>query len=282
MNLRHLSPTHVLALLLAACCASPAQAQVSTFFRFNDMDLRDPHVHLSVPIFGCRDATDIPVLGQWAFNDELQTAIQTDADSNGLLDLSLLIELMPMDQSLASNPMQFGSADCSAPLASTICFSRMRVLGLEGAASLSTAGTCLSPVVGTARPYTPAIVETTAPCFVSSAGTVVLDVGGLPVPLEDAQVAATFVGNPANHTINGLLRGFISETVADATLIPDDIPLVGGQPLSLVLPGGTGNCAVHSDKDVRNGVSGWWFYFNFQAPRVTGTGSLPMLNDGFE
>jgi hypothetical protein len=61
--------------------------------------------------------------------------------------------------------------------------------------------------------------------------------------------------------------GFISETDANNTMIPNSFPLVGGMPLSALLPGGSNNCAAHNDKDVNNGVMGWWFYLNFPAAR---------------
>jgi hypothetical protein len=47
--------------------------------------------------------------------------------------------------------------------------------------------------------------------------------------------------------------------------------VIGGKALSEVLPGGdppgagNENCSATSDKDVHDGVSGWWFYFNFTA-----------------
>ena len=90
-------------------------------------------------------------------------------------------------------------------------------------------------------------------------------------------VRATFVGLPAQGLVNGLLRGFISETDADNTIMPASLPLVGGQPLSALLAGGTNNCAPHSDIDINQGVSGWWFYLNFSAVRLS-----PMFSDGFE
>jgi hypothetical protein len=65
-----------------------------------------------------------------------------------------------------------------------------------------------------------------------------------------------------------LLVGFISQADADATILPDSLPLVNGQRLSSLLAGGTGACPNYSDKDVDNAVVGWWFYLNFTAPKV--------------
>ena len=267
-------------LALASLLPANVAAQAATGFRFNDMDLREPHVFMNL-IF-CRDITDTP-LGGFSVNNELQTAIQTDGDMplDGQLDLSLLIAMTPLDQSLATNRMQFGGANCTSPLASTTCW--VTAPQLDGTATLRTTGDCLAPMDGTPRPYVPRITNTASPCFVSPTGTLLLDVGGLSVPLEDAQLAATFVLNPANNLVNGLLRGFLRETVADTTPIPEDFPLVAGQMLSSVLPGGTGACAAHNDKDMHHGVPGWWFYFNFTAPRVTIVMPLStLLMDGFE
>ena len=73
-------------------------------------------------------------------------------------------------------------------------------------------------------------------------------------------------------SIGDLLIGFISETDANATIIPTSFPLVGGQPLSKLLAGGSGACPGYSDKDTDNGVVGWWFYLNFPAAKVPWTG----------
>jgi hypothetical protein len=117
-------------------------------------------------------------------------------------------------------------------------------------------------------------VSTPASCFASANTTVSLNLGGVPVALSDARIAATYSGNPATTLVNGLLMGFISESTANTTILPSNLPLVGGQPLSLLLPGGRPpggepNCASFSDIDTHNGVRGWWFYLNFPARRVT-------------
>ena len=67
------------------------------------------------------------------------------------------------------------------------------------------------------------------------------------------------------------MRGFISETDANNTILPASFPLVGGRPLSSLLPGGTGNCASYDDRDLQGGVFGWWFYLNFPAAAVAYT-----------
>ncbi len=248
-----------------------------TLFRFDDLDLRDPHVFVN--FIGCRDVTDTLLVG-FSVNGELQTNIQTDGDGDGNLDLSYVVEFLPLDQSLPTNLMDSGTAQCRAPIATTVC-SPIVQSAIAGDATLSSVAGCLAPLPGTTRPYAPAIGSTSGPCFASPPGTMTLDLGGIPLTLRDAQIAATFVGNPAGNLVNGLLRGFISEADANATIVPASFPLVGGQALSALLPGGSGNCASFNDKDVNGGVMGWWFYLNFTAPRVVD----PFANgfaDGFE
>jgi len=263
------------ALLVAA---SVAQGQNAAAFRFGDLDLRDPHVF--VDVLGCRDVTDTALLG-FSVNGALQARIQTDTDADGLLDLSYVVEFLPLDTAQPTNLIDFGTADCSAPLSNTAC-TEVLVSALAGDAMLASSATCAAPLPGTTRPYAPAIASANAPCFVSPVGSVSLDLGGIPVTLQQATLAATFVGAPPASLGNGLLRGFISEADANAIILPGSLPLIGGRPLSAVLPGGTGNCAAHSDKDVVSGVTGWWFYLNFPATRVPRSDTVAVFADGFE
>jgi hypothetical protein len=273
--------------LLASMLSPPALAQTDVF-RIDDMDLRDPHVFVN--LLGCRDVTDTALVG-FSVNDRLQASIQTDADMppDGLLDLSTLIEFLPLDQSLNTNLMDSGSADCTAPIATTTCVGPIVPSGIAGDAALLSAGLCLAPIAGTVRPYTTEITNSAAPCFGSPIGTLTLDLGGIPVTLNDAQIAAGFVDTPASALVNGLIKGFVTEADADAALLPGTLPLIGGQPLSSVLPGGdppgpnNTNCAAHSDVDIRNGVRGWWFYLNFTAMRVSVIDPFAAgFGDGFE
>ncbi len=257
---------------IVAC--SPATAQQAAAFRFSDLDLRDPH--LFVQVVGCNDVTN-PTLLPFSVNGELQTRIQTDADGDGRLDLSYVVEFLPLDRALPTSLMDFGGAECSAPLAGTAC-TQVLASAVAGDAATGAGTTCLAPLPGTVRPYNPAVAVPTTPCFASPAGTLTLDLGGIPITLREVALSASFVGDPGDALSNGLLRGFISEADADATILPAGLPLVGGRPLSSLLPGGTGNCAAFSDKDMLDGASGWWFYFNFPASRV------PLLDpfaDGF-
>lgn len=239
-------------------------------FRFSDVDLRDPHVFVSVPLLGCRDVTDTQILG-FAVNNEIQQSVQTDGDDpDTFLDLSPTIVFRSFTQVPGAQAAELHFANCTSPVAGTTCSPGAQA-PIPATVTNQNTGNCLTSIPGTIRPYSPAIASTNGPCGVSSPPTTVtLTLAGIPITLRDATVAATYVGNPATSTVTGLLRGFISETDANATTLPADLPLVGGRPLSSILPGGTGNCraANLSDKDTNNGVVGWWFYLNFPTTSV--------------
>ena len=242
-----------------------------TAFRLFDLDLRDPHVF--VDFLGCRDVTDTALAG-FSVNGQIQTAIQTDGtDSDLALDLSIVALFRPLTQAPgASTPLQIHFPTCTAPVGATVCSRTPAVSpAIPSTATNSATGPCGSPMAGTlgSPAYTPSIVSPAGPCYQSGGVTVTVQLAGIPVTLRDARIAATYVGNPASTTVNGLLLGFISETDANATTLPSTIPLVGGQPLSSLLPGGMGNCSPRDDRDMNGGIRGWWFYLNFVAPRVT-------------
>ncbi|MEM7351883.1 MAG: hypothetical protein AAF657_13880 [Acidobacteriota bacterium] len=243
-----------------------------TVFRISDLDLRDPHVFapVDVGIVICVDFTDDPLpVVDFAFNGSLEEQITTDGDGDGFLDLSSLLVFRPFFVNAAmSERVDFDDGQCTAPLASTICGPDPATTQLETIYSNLMAGTCLETVAGTTSSYDPAVTEPDAPCFSTVAETFTFQLGELEIELEDLQLAGTFVGLPVTGFTSGLLRGFLSEAAADAILLPDELPLVGGQPLSILLPGGSGACSDDDDRDLHNGVLGWWFYFNFEAEKV--------------
>ncbi|HVV83099.1 MAG TPA: DUF4215 domain-containing protein, partial [Kofleriaceae bacterium] len=256
-----------------ACTLQP------TAFRMSDLDLRDPHVFV-VPLVGCADVTDQPV-GGFAVNPQIQMNIQGDADGDGVLDLSPTLVFRPLAQSGAGQMLEFHFARCTTPFANPSCGPGTQLPVLTQSTNMP-AGTCLSTVASTVHTmptvYNPAITTPSGPCFVTSPVSLTITLSGVQVPLHDARIAATYSGNPAQTILNGLLMGFISEADANTTILPATLPLIGGKPLSILLPGGDPpgadqNCASFSDKDTNAGVVGWWFYLNFAAPRVTWTGN---------
>ena len=211
----------------------------------------------------------VPLNLAQSVNAQFQAQVQTDADMNGLLDLSPTLVFRPLNQgATATTPLQIYFADCTAPMATTSC-KPGAVAPIAVTATNQSMGQCLAAITGTTHPYTPAIVSPSAPCFVSSPATVNVTIAGISLPLHDARIAATYGGTPATSLVNGLLVGFVTQADADTVILPASISIVGGHPLSYALPGGTGNCATFSDKDTDNGVAGWWFYLNFPAAKVT-------------
>ena len=265
-----------LAMGINAAGAAHAGEPENVRFQLTDLNLRDPHVYTE--FLGCRDITDA-LLFDFSINAMLQAGIEADGDDDGYLDQSYVIEFSPLDQSAPTNPMAFGHAMCTAPLGASICTA---LVSAELApAALDLEPTCLEPLAGTVRPYSPVVVASPSPCFVSSEGTLTLDLAGIPLTLVDAQISATFADAPATSLTNGLIRGFISETQADNTIVPVSIAVIGGQPLSALLPGGDGNCAAASDKDLNGDEVGWWLYFNFPAQRLEAPPDH-FFADGFE
>jgi hypothetical protein len=240
-------------------------------FRVSDLDLRDPHVFVDAGIFGCIDFTDdpIPVIN-FSFNQSLQDQISGDADGDDFLDLTSLLLFRPLNRQAAGERVDFDDGLCLAPIEDTVCAPDPMAPPLETTYDGMLSGTCLDAVPGTTSGYTPGIDTPDTLCFVTVAETVAFQLGDLTVDLEDVQFAGNFVGTPlVDNLTSGLIRGFLSETAADTLLLPPDLPIVGGEPLSLLLPGGTGNCAAGDDRDVNDSVVGWWFYFNYTADRVT-------------
>lgn len=254
------------------CDATCQSEAVATAFRMSDLDLMDPHIYIQ--LFGCRDITNgnVPFNASPPINALIENAVTLDEDGDGLLDLSFLVIFRPLDQADgATGGLSIAEADCTEPMSSTTCVvDPAQHFVQSGSYTTDTGANCLEPFPSTTRPYTPAVDASVPPCFVSTNINLTIDIGGILIPLTDVQVGATYVGSPATGLTNGLLRGFIAEADADAIALPGDLPLIGGDPLSSVLPGGTGNCAAHDDRDIGpDGVTmGWWFYLNFPADAV--------------
>lgn len=245
-------------------------------FRVTDLDLRDPHVFTSIPgfpAFGCLDFTDngFPLGLAPSLNAQIATAISTDDNGDGLLDLSRLFGFRPLAEEAVGGRIDDGDGACLPPATTTSCDWRKPPVPVTVAYDGLTAGTCLAPVAGTTSGYSPAVPSTPAPCFVTAPRTVTIDFAGVPVALLDTQSAAQFLlaaPLPILFVMSGLERGFLTETAADAILIPADIPVIGGRPLSSLLRGGTGSCASGDDRDSHLGQSGWWFYFAFDGAKI--------------
>ena len=238
--------------------------------RFSDSDLRDPHIFVDTGFpLGCRDITDEGVAGVVpSFNEELEASMTGDEDEDGDLDSSTLLIFRPFINDISNGPVVLTGADCTAPMESTQCRrspdadpSYLRYDALPS-------GPCLEVIPGTTSAYTPAITEPGPACFSTRATVIIVEMNGTPVPLHDARIGSRETDGDIDHTEAGILMGFLYESDADTILLPEDTPLVGGQPLSSVLPGGRNCCASGDDRDTLDGIRGWWMYFNWVGDRV--------------
>lgn len=256
-----------LVVLAAALAAPAAGAGTPTDFiavdgferlevmRIDSLELRDPHLFAGAS-FLCADITG-------ALNASI--ADQLQAETEGVLDYSALLLFRDLRTDGRAGLGALGTGQCTAPAASTQCQAGgVPVLPLPYAGK--PVGTCLAPVPGSVRPYSPAVTDATGPCFASAPVTLELAVGGLTLPLLDPRIGGSRRASPTPGIGNGLLYGFLTETAADAIQV--ELEQFGSVPLSSLLPGGGGNCASHSDKDLHNGEPGWWFHFNYAASQV--------------
>jgi hypothetical protein len=244
-------------------------------YRTTELELRDPHLFVDLPIFGCFDFTDndLPLNLGPSFNSQLATAIEEDGDGDGNLDLSLMILGRPMSPAASNFRLDTASGLCpAAPSPLPFCDRDPASVPQTQVYSAQASGTCLTTVAGTTSGYSPAPAAPTAPCYVTVARSLQFEAAGVELPLLAVQSAATLVGNPTNNLVPGLLRGFLSEEAADSILLPADLPVVGGQPFSILLPGGKNNCAGHDARDTFESQSGWWFYFDTAAVHILWTG----------
>ncbi len=244
--------------------------------RFTSFEIRDPHFFGDFPVpVGCFDFTDdpIPIVGTPSVNDSTATAMVSDDDLDGCLDFSLMLLFRPFNASGVGEIVDTRSGNCTFPDTSTSCHVKTQGTAERGAYDGLTADPCLMVLPGTTSGYTPGITEPSAPCFVTAADDLSLSIfADQPLPLRDTQISATTVSTAPDNLTEGLIYGFLREEDADALLIPADIPILGGLPLSVLFPGGTGNCAPGDDTDMHEGFNGWWFYVNFTAENVPWTG----------
>jgi hypothetical protein len=227
-----------------------------TAFRITDAELADPGVF--VELGGCADVTSV-------LNNMLAERLGQDKDGDGALDLTLLDVFRPLDPSAPSSPVDVGPGSCAGPAPGHGC-TLDAAKKVSTQAAQKTSGTCLGPLSGTTAPGAP-VNTATAPCYATDAIDLSLSLGGIDLDLKAARVGARFGSGALDQ---GLARGFISEADADALLLPDDLPLVGGQPLSSVLPGGTGSCQTADGRDIGpdGATRGWYFYLDFSAQAV--------------
>ena len=232
-------------------CDGACMFEPPTATRLDTLEVRDPHMFA---FDGAIDITD-------QVNDAIRDGVTTDMTDppDGVLDLSFVLLFRPWDPARESGRVDaVAGAACTAPLASTMCMFDPAAVVVESNATNGDS-TCLSPGGGTTGGYDPPVGTPSGRCFATDKHVVNLALGSVQLMLQDTQIAATY--SASGHTLsNGLMIGFITEATADATILPADLPVVGGMPLSSILK--------DSDKDDGPGGRGWWFYMNFTASEV--------------
>ena len=238
-------------------------AMPSMLIRTTSLKIRDPHFFAPVfPPFVCPDFTDNDISGQpnSAVNNQINLTLTTDSDGDGFLDSSPLWIFQNPLAGPQIRRFDTASGQCSAPLASTSCgFPAATVADTYAVINAGT-DSCFSPIAATTGGYTPSVASVATPCWLGAAKPQAsLNFNGVAVPLFGVRTGGAFTAaqGPIGRV---MMRGFLRESDADAILLPMSLPLVGGRPLSVLLKGGTGSCATGSDKDLLNGVVGWWFY----------------------
>lgn len=247
-------------------------------FRLNSLTLRDPRVFISVFGGPCNDVTDPPGILGISVNGQIGTELNADDEPDGFYDLSILTVFRPLVQPpFAGSNVEIRTAECSATAPSNCGPDANPPAGTVSYAN-SSADICLQPIPGTTGPgnagtYSPGLTLSAAPCLGTQPLNVEFPIGLFNLPLQGVQASATYVGDPADGLIDGVLMGFLSEEDANNITLPEDLIVVGGQPLSTFLPGGAGACAPHDDRDLGPDASlGWYFYLNFTAEAVNWTG----------
>lgn len=230
-----------------------------TVYRASKLELRDPHV------FSFFDATG-------TVNGFIQDGVDNDEDEppDNILDLNVSIVFQPLDQVGTTTPMVISFAECSAPLATTSCTQSATTELIPATATNSDSGTCLEALAGTTTDYggnqASPVIPVPAPCFSSNEVDVTVNLGTVTLPMKAARISATYSGTPATSLVTGLLRGYVTEADANNIIIPADVPLVGGDPLSSLLH------ADDRDTDPDGTpLNGWWFYIAMEAEEVTYT-----------
>lgn len=225
-------------------------------FRFTSLTIRDPHFFDNLL---CTDITD-------TVNMQFADGLTMDDPDNpdGLLDLSLALVFRPADQEDGlTGDVDFANADCTAPVDSTDCRLRENTPYYPTTFVNMAAGTCHEADPAHLGGYDPPPGVTTGPCFATAPSDIIITTV-FDLPLADSIVSAQYMGD--DDLVEGTIRGFLSTADAEATTLPDDLPVVGGNPISALLQGGAGGSAFCSDDDTDG--DGWWFYVDFTAERV--------------
>ncbi|MBX7083594.1 MAG: hypothetical protein K1X88_30575 [Nannocystaceae bacterium] len=220
-------------------------------FRFNSVAVRDPHFF--APIVG--DVTEGSV------NMPLNMALNADGDGDGLFDLGFILAFDPLDQSDGgTGAVTFANVQCNDAADPTMCTLRPMTQEYPTTYTSQADGTCQAPNPDYLGPgYDPTPQSTTGPCFVTAGTSVSIATSSFALPMENATVAARYVGDPAGNLVEGSIIGFVSQAAADSAILMGTGTPFDGMPVSALL---------HDDaKD--DGDTGWWFHIDFTAVPAT-------------
>jgi len=247
---------------------------VRTAFRATTITMQDPHIYWDLGSGNCADLTSV------VNSSTIPDAIRQDVDGDGWADLVWIHMFKPLDQSQPTNAYELLFGKCKPGDALTAnCEGDPNVERLVTTATNMDTGACLDILAGTvtASYGTPPVVPM-GPCFVSGVFNQDIALGSLVVPLQEGYVAAAYVGDPSDGLMQGMVRGFVTEAAALATVLPKTVPILGGLRLYDILAGGItpGSCTIGGtdpigdDRDLGpDGVTmGWYFYVNFTANTV--------------
>jgi hypothetical protein len=223
-------------------------------FRMDSVVLADPHVvaDRSVDVLPsglcriCQDVTHSDAIQRCAvffvvysidvpgINPAINDLVTADGTGDGFLDLSFMLAFDGGGS--GALVVTEGLCDAADPTSCAPDPGAQNVVSTTYASQAS--GTCLEATAGAVGPLTE--VAPNAPagsCFVSAPSTLVLPlvvgagdgetVEQIDVPLQGAQVAGQWQGDPATGITNGLLKGFLSMQDADQIDFDVEIDLVG-------------------------------------------------------
>lgn len=234
------------------------QFEQSIALRISEFEIVDPHMYTLIPIINiCQDITD-------EINNQMQTSIDNDQNDDGFLDSNAIIQFTTDQPSYITSRVleaNYIGAECPDPLHSESC-EIIAIQNKDTATLPNEASDCLAANVGTTSGYIPAPNTTTPPCYATAPIDSVINIVGLDVLVKNFQSSNRYQGGLL--TDQGINKGFISEADAENIVFPLSVPVIGGQTLASILPGGLGNCANTDDRDIYidNVTTGWWLYVN--------------------
>jgi cysteine-rich repeat protein len=237
----------------------------TTAFRITAAELMDPHLYAEVVAGSCNDITN-------TVNDLIAVNLPN-------YELNFVGLFQPLDLRQAATPLEVDFvAQCMAGTPLDQCSPR------TGASTIATTAnntlpadmTCLTPDASVLS-YSAPVNSPGGPCFVSDEQTIMLSLGGVPIELQSARLAATYAGGASpTQLTNGVLVGFLSEEAARTATFDSSLPLVGGDTLyeHLADGGAEGSACTaddtfdQDDSDTFGGENGFWLFLNFEAELV--------------